>query len=204
MGLVSSGLQATGSLLNGFSQASSYKAQAKISQANAVASNSQANASVDLGYLNAQRDYQEGAQKLGSQRAQMAANGVVLNSGSALDVQDATGRNTGLTVGSDLYDANVKAVGYRNQTTSYNNEARADRAQARNAIAGGAINASLQVAQGIVDAASGQPNTSGPSLISGSSFSSQWNDMFKSGSGGAALDGIEGSGQSYDSAGVFG
>lgn len=159
---VSAGLGMAGSLINGFSQSASAKAQAKVAQANAVASNSQANAAIDQGYLNAQRDYQEGAQKLGSQRAQMAANGVVLNSGSALDVQEATGRNTGLTVGSDLYDANVKAVGYRNQATSYNNEARADRAQAHNALVGGAIQGALTGA---------------------SSFASKWDDMFKSGSG---------------------
>lgn len=164
---VSAGLGAAGSLINGFSQSASAKAQAKVAQANAVASSSQANAAIDQGYLNAQRDYQEGAQKLGSQRAQMAANGVVLNSGSALDVQEATGRNTGLTVGSDLYDANVKAVGYRNQTTSFNNEARADRAEASNAITGGVL---------------------GGALAAGSAFAGKWDDMFKSGSGGGAIN----------------
>lgn len=169
---ISAGLGAAGSLINGFSQSASAKAQAKVAQANAVASSSQANAAIDQGYLNAQRDYQEGAQKLGAQRAQMAANGVVLNSGSALDVQDATGRNTGLTVGSDLYDANVKAVGYRNQTASFNNEERSERATAHNALVGGAI-------QGV--------------LTGASSFAGKWDDMFKSGSGGSfgASDGSE-------------
>ncbi|WP_062501750.1 hypothetical protein [Gluconobacter oxydans] len=179
---VSAGLGMAGSLINGFSQSASDKAAAKVAQANAVASNSQATAAIDQGYLSAQKDYQEGAQKLGAQRAQMAANGVALDSGSALEVQEATGRNTGLNVGSDLYDANVRAVNYRNQTTSYNNEARADRASASNDIIGGAV---------------------GGALTAGSAFAGKWDDMFKSGSGGAAMDGIEGSGQSYDSAGGF-
>lgn len=161
---MAAGAQAAGSLINGFSQAASARGQGKVAQANAVASGAMANASVDQGYLNAQRDYQEGAQRLGAQRAQMAANGVVLDSGSALDVQDATGRNTGLTVGSDLYDANVKAASYRNQTTSFNNEARAARAQASNAIVGGAV---------------------GGVLAAGSTFAGKWDDMFKSGTGGA-------------------
>ncbi|MFT8365844.1 MAG: hypothetical protein ABF812_12665 [Gluconobacter cerinus] len=181
---ISAGLGAAGSLINGFSQSASAKAQAKVAQANAVASSSQANAAIDQGYLNAQRDYQEGAQKLGAQRAQMAANGVVLNSGSALDVQDATGRNTGLTVGSDLYDANVKAAGYRNQTTSFNNEARADRAEASNAVTGGVL---------------------GGALAAGSAFAGKWDDMFKSGSGGGANP-FSGGGSSASSfsAGDFG
>jgi len=181
---ISAGLGAAGSLIGGFSQAASAKAQSKVAQANAVASSSMANASVDQGYLNAQRDYQEGAQKLGAQRAQMAANGVVLNSGSALDVQEATGRNTGLNVGSDLYDANIKAANYRNQTTSFNNEARADRAEASNAITGGVL---------------------GGALAAGSAFAGKWDDMFKSGSGGGA-DPFAGGGTSASgfSAGDFG
>jgi len=166
---ISAGLGAAGSLIGGFSQAASARSQAKVAQANAVAANSQATASIDQGYLSAQRDYQEGAQKLGSQRAQMAANGVAIDSGSALDVQQATGRNTGLNVGSDLYDANVKAVGYRNQTTSYMNDARAARAQASNAIVGG---------------------VAGAALTAGSAFASKWDDMFASGSGGGAFKGF--------------
>ncbi|WP_062446806.1 hypothetical protein [Gluconobacter oxydans] len=178
----SAGLGMAGSLINGFSQSASDKAAARVAQANAVASNSQATAAIDQGYLSAQKDYQEGAQKLGAQRAQMAANGVALDSGSALDVQEATGRNTGLNVGSDLYDANVKAVNYRNQTTSYNNEARADRASASNAVTGGVV---------------------GGVLAAGSAFAGKWDDMFKSGSGGSSSGAFDGAGQSFSSAGGF-
>lgn len=159
------GGQLAGSLISGFSQSASYKGQAKVAQANAQAAASAADASIGQGYLNAQRDYQQGARQLGDQRAQMAANGIDIASGSALDTQSATGHNTGMTVGSDLYDANVKALNQRNQVASYNNEARADKSAARNAITGSIIQGSLSAA---------------------STFSSKWDDMFSSGSGGAS------------------
>lgn len=163
MGLVaagaSAGMGAAGSLINGFSQASSYKAQARQAEANARVAASEGDAAVDQGYLSAQRDYQEGAQRLGAQRAQMAANGIALDSGSALDVQQATGRNTGMTVASDLYNANTQSWAARNQATGFNNEARSDRYSAGNAIIGGATNAVL---------------------TAGSAFASKWDDLFKS------------------------
>lgn len=161
MGLVGAGISAGlgmgGSLLSGFSQAASYKAQAKQAQANAQVAASEGNAAVDQGYLSAQRDYQEGAQKLGAQRAQMAANGVALDSGSALDTQTATARNTGLNVGTDLYNANTQAWADRSQVAGYTNEARADRKAASTAIIGGAMNGAL---------------------TSASAFSSKWDDLF--------------------------
>ncbi|NHN85804.1 hypothetical protein GOB93_14300 [Acetobacter musti] len=154
---VSGGLGMAGSLINGFSQAAASKTEARVDRLNAAQAANNANVAIDQGYLNAQKDYQEGSAKLGAQRAQMAANGVTLDSGSALDVQQATGRNTGMTVGSDLYDANARAVAYRNQATSYDNEARAARANASNAITGGAI---------------------GGTLAAGSAFASKWDDLF--------------------------
>lgn len=130
-----------GSLISGFSGSAQAKAQARQAQQQAAVAASNADAVLDTGLTNAQRDYQQGGAAMGALRAQMAANGVALDSGSALDTQEALGRTTGQNVGDTLYQANAQAVNYRNQATSYNNEARVQRQLARDSIAGGFIRA---------------------------------------------------------------
>lgn len=132
-----------GSLISGFSGSAQAKAQARQAQQQATVAASNADAALDTGLTNAQRDYQQGGASMGALRAQMAANGVALDSGSALDTQTALGRTTGQNVGDTMFQANAQAVNYRNQATSYTNEARVQRQQARNSVAGGLIGAGV-------------------------------------------------------------
>ncbi|GAB6966346.1 hypothetical protein JCM25156A_03830 [Komagataeibacter kakiaceti JCM 25156] len=178
MGVASAGLGAAGSLfggvgsiLGGISEASQDRYEARIAQQNANMAGNDADVALDQGDVAAQRAYQEGAQRLGAQRAQMAANGTVLNGGSDLDVQNAIAMTTGQNVAGIQYNANARALDYRNQVVNFDNEAAADRKAASSAIFGGAMGAA-------------------GSLIGGASqFADRWDDMKDMGA-------LEGSGTS--------
>lgn len=162
---VSAAAGMSSALLAASGQAAANKAQEQQSQQQAqIASQASKNA-IDQGYLTAQRDYQAGAQHLATQRAFMAANGVDTASGSALDVQQATARNTGMSVGTDQYNAGMQSTGYANQATSYLNQGRIARASTPEAWAGGALGATGSLAGGV------------------SAFADKWKDMFPSSSG---------------------
>ncbi|MXV35872.1 MULTISPECIES: hypothetical protein [unclassified Saccharibacter] len=171
---VAAAASASSALISAQGQAASNKAQEQQSQQQAQIASQASKNSIDQGYLNAQRDYQAGDQHLAAQRAFMAANGVDTSSGSALDVQQSTARNTGLSVGTDQYEAGVQSTSSSNQAISYNNQARIARAGNASAWAGGALGATGAVAGGV------------SSLAGNSSFSSKWNDLFSSGSGGSS------------------
>lgn len=175
------------SLMSAEGQAASNKAQEQQSQQQAQIASQASKNSIDQGYLNAQRDYQAGDQHLAAQRAFMAANGVDTSSGSALDVQQSTARSTGLSVGTDQYEAGVQSTSASNQAISYNNQARIARAGNASAWAGGALGATGAVAGGV------------SSLAGNSSFSSKWNDLFSSGSGGSFNTAFSGAGTSASS-----
>ncbi|GAN88053.1 hypothetical protein LU298_11480 [Komagataeibacter intermedius] len=163
MGAGGSLLGGVGSILGGISEASQDKYEARIAQQNANMAGRDADVALDQGDVAAQRAYQQGAQQLGAQRAQMAANGVTLNNGSALDVQNATAMTTGQNVAGIQYNANARAVDYRNQVVNFDNEAAADKKAASSAILGGAMGAA-------------------GSLIGGASqFADKWDDMKDSG-----------------------
>ncbi len=159
---VSAAASASGALIAAQGQAASNRAQEEQSKQQAQIASQASQNSIDQGYLNAQRDYQQGDQHLAAQRAFMAANGVDTTSGSALDVQQSTARNTGLSVGTDQYDAATQSTAYSNQAISYNNQARIASAGTPAAWASGALSAAGSLAQGV------------------SAFAPKWNDMANS------------------------
>ena len=159
---VSAAASASGALIAAQGQAASNRAQEEQSRQQAQIASQASQNSIDQGYLNAQRDYQQGDQHLAAQRAFMAANGVDTASGSALDVQQSTARNTGLSVGTDQYDASTQSTAYSNQAISYNNQARIAAAGTPAAWASGALGATGSLAQGV------------------SAFAPKWNDMASS------------------------
>ena len=89
----------------------------------------------------AQQQYQVGSQREGQARAAFGANGVDVNSGSAVDAQRSIARTTALNVGADVYNADVQAVSDRNQTANYDTQANTDRTAASNAVTSGFIGA---------------------------------------------------------------
>lgn len=158
-GAVGGVMGAGGSLLGGLGASESAKAQARIARQNAIIANNNANTALQQGLVKSQQDYQEGAQRMGMQRAQMAANGIDISSGSALDIQNATAQNTGQNVAADQWDANARAIDFRNQSTNYAAQAQSLKQQARGDI----WNSALQAG--------------GSLLGTASQFASKWDDL---------------------------
>jgi hypothetical protein len=87
--------------------------------------------------LEAQRRYREIAQTQGAQQAAMAANGVDLSFGSALDVQRDTAMIGAEDVGQIYKGGNERTKGYEINAWNYGAEANADRAKASGALVKG-------------------------------------------------------------------
>lgn len=123
------GIGTVGSYYSAIGQKTSLNAQAGIANINARLANDSADASLQAGQLNEQDALLKGAQTKSSQRASMAANGVDLGVGSALNVQN----STDLVAQVDAKNANLNALrtafGYRAQAVQDTNTALLDKAQ---------------------------------------------------------------------------
>lgn len=132
-------LGAVGSVMGGNSQAASDRYQAAVAMRNASLSASQADAAQAQGVVQAQSYYQQTSQREGAARAAFGANGVSMNSGSAVDVQSGIARTGAMNVNATIYNADARANSYRNQVSSYDTQANLDRTAASNAITSGWI-----------------------------------------------------------------
>lgn len=126
------GISTAGSFFSALGQKSSLNAQAGVADINARLADDNAEAALLAGQKEVQQVQLRGAQVKSSQRTSLAANGVDLGVGSALNVQDSTDVLTQV----DANTANVNALrtawGYRTQGVGYQNQALLDRAQAKN------------------------------------------------------------------------
>lgn len=130
-----------GQVVSGIGQAQQYRQEAQIADRNRALANDQARDSIDNTNLEAQRRYRMLAQTQGSQQASMAANGVDIDFGSALDLQ----RDTAMIGAEDvtqIYKAgNERTKGYDISAWNYGNQASASRAKASGAIVSGLFGA---------------------------------------------------------------
>lgn len=117
------GLQAAGAASQASAQRNALGAQAEIDANNAQIAEWQAQQAEQNGVTAEQNSRLRTAQVFGAQRAQLAANGVDLGQGSALDVLSSTkylGERDALTIRDNALRT---AWGYKTQATNYLNEA---------------------------------------------------------------------------------
>ncbi|MGY4397304.1 hypothetical protein ACVWZA_002498 [Sphingomonas sp. UYAg733] len=123
-----------GTVMSGIGQAQQYRYQASIADQNNRLANEQARDSIETTNLESQRRGRALAQMKGAQQAAMAANGVDLNFGSAVDVQ----KDTAMLGAEDL--AQIYKGGYQRtrgfeiSAFNYRSEAAANRAKASGAL----------------------------------------------------------------------
>lgn len=130
------------SFIGGQQQAAATKAQAEynaaIARNNQIYADRAAREAVERGQQAEAKKRMEAASLRGRQRAVLAANGVDVNSGSALDIQEDTaglGELDALTLRSN---AEREAIGYRQQGANFGGEAALYQARA-NAASSGAL-----------------------------------------------------------------
>lgn len=110
---------------------------AAVAKNNATLASQNSIVAAQQGDVAQQRAYQEGAQREAMVKAAFGANGIQMNSGSALDLQADQARTTQQNVQAIGYNANVAQVGYLNQQTGFTSQAGLDTAQGQNDITAG-------------------------------------------------------------------
>jgi hypothetical protein len=139
--IAATAVAATGKVVSGVGQAQQYRYQAKVDQQNARLANDQARDSIDNTTLEAQRRYRQLAQTKGAQTASMAANGVDLNFGSAVDLQEDTAMIGAEDVGQIYKGGNERTKGFEINAYNYRSSAAGNKAKARGAIIGSVFEA---------------------------------------------------------------
>lgn len=112
---------------------------AKVAENNAIAERQNAERAVEAGQVKATNASIKNASTVARIGAGMAANGVDINTGSSVDVQDSQRKTGVLDAETVLNNAQLEAYGYRTQATNYENQTTLDKAQAGNAITAGNI-----------------------------------------------------------------
>ena len=157
-------VSAGGAVLSGIGQKQVLDYQAQVADQNSKLAENQAQDSIQNTNLEAQRRYREISQTKGAQTAAMAANGVDLNFGSAVDVQ----RDTAMIGAEDLsqhYKAgNEQTKGFEINAFNYRSQAAGDRARGRGALMDGifkGLGTALSGASQAADMAGKMPGKTG-------------------------------------------
>jgi hypothetical protein len=136
-----------GQVTKGIGEAQNYRAQAQIADNNQRIANNQASDSIQNTNLEAARYSRETSQLKGQQQAMMAANGVDLNFGSAVDVQKDTAGIAAQDLTQLYKSGNERTKGFEINAFNYQSAAAVDRAKASGAVTG-AVFGSISTALG--------------------------------------------------------
>ena len=154
--IASTVVSAGGAIISGIGQKQQADYQAQVADQNARIAENQAQDSILNTNLEAQRRYRQLAQTKGQQVAAMAANGVDLNFGSAVDLQ----RDTAATGAEDLAQlykgGNEQTKGFEINAFNSRSEAAGDRAKGQGALIGGIFSGVSTALAGAADVKSFQ------------------------------------------------
>ncbi|CAB4120768.1 hypothetical protein UFOVP5_5 [uncultured Caudovirales phage] len=132
--IAAAAVTAGGQIASGIGQAQQARYSATIADRNATLAADQGKRVEENTALEAQRRYRQSAQVLGGQQAAMAANGVDLNFGSAVDVSRDARMIAAEDVGQIYRQGSDQVKGLDIQGWNYRGEANAQRAKASGAI----------------------------------------------------------------------
>ena len=140
-GLASAGVKAYGDYQAGQAGYQSGMYQAAVAVNNAAIANQMADRETYAGEVSAGMESMRGGAKQGDEKAAMAANGVDVNSGSAVDVAVSQRMQSKYNADTTMNNALLKAYGYRVQAQSDIAQSQLDTMGANNKRAAGRISA---------------------------------------------------------------
>jgi len=138
---IGAGVSAAGTLSSAYSSANAANYQAAVASNNAITQRNNAKYSEEAGRVQATSQGLKAAQAGARVKGAQAANGIDVNTGSAVDVQEAVREQGALDTDTVMHNANMKAYGYRVQADNSDAEAVLDRGKADSAITGGYLGA---------------------------------------------------------------
>lgn len=145
---------AVGSYQQGKAQKAQYEYQAKVNEENAKIAQQNANVQRQQGIEEARLQRLKTASVIGSQQAAMAANGIDVTQGTAVDVIGDTAAMGELDALQTQYNYEMKAMGYETEAGNFKNQANLDRISGQNAYTAGIYNSISQGLAGIERGAS--------------------------------------------------
>lgn len=163
MTTISAGVSAYGAIQQGKAQSAALEYQAQVARNNQTIASQYSQQAIADGENKVAAKQQQTAQMIGAQRAAMAANGVDLDSGSPLRLQEDSAKLGNLDALTIRNNAAREAYGYQLQGLSYAQQAQLDQSAADNAVTAGNLNAFSSIVGGA------------------SSLGSKWLDYKKSG-----------------------
>ena len=146
LAIASMALTAGAGVYSASAQRAAGKYEQQVAERNATIADQQAEQAKQIGNIDEERQLRRVRAALGSQRAALAANGIDVNSGTALDLQAETagfGAADALNLRSN---ALREAWGFNVEATNQRNSGRAARAQGRNAAIGTMLTTASSVA----------------------------------------------------------
>jgi hypothetical protein len=150
-GVAGAGISAAGTLESGAATANAANFSAQVAQNNATIANQNATYATAAGQAAAAAKGMAGAAAGGKVKAAQAANGVDVNTGSAVAVQEGQRETSKLDTETVLNNAELQAYGYRSQATGFQAQAGLESEEAAQAP----IGADIGAAGGLLSGASG-------------------------------------------------
>ena len=132
---------AGGALFGGIAQGANASYQAHVAAMNAQIANQNSERAIQAGQAKVYAVGQKNAAEAGQTKAALAANGVDVNTGSALDVQTGQREAGQLDAQTAMNNAELEAYGYKTQAAGFQAQQGLDNAQAIEAPIGGTLNA---------------------------------------------------------------
>ena len=140
-GLASTAMGVTSAIQQGKAEQAQYEYQAKVAEDNARIAQNNAAMERQQGIEEERLQRMKTAQAIGSQETAMAANGIDVTQGTALDVIEDTAAMGELDALQTRYNYERKAQAYEFQADNFSNQANLDLIAGKNAYSAGKINA---------------------------------------------------------------
>lgn len=141
-GIGGAGISAAGAISGGIAAKNTANYQAAIANNNSIIAQQNATEAEQAGNVAAENQGRKAAARSGTLKVAQAANGVDVNTGSAVDVQASERETNYLDTETVLNNADLKAYGYRTQSANFQADEALDEATASNALPAAALKAS--------------------------------------------------------------
>ena len=138
---IGSVVSAAGTVASGFATAANANYQSQVAANNAQIAQQNAAYAIEAGQAKTEQQALKNASAGGAIKAAQAANGISVNSGSAVDVQVSEREKGTLDAETTLHNAQLQAYGYRTQATNFEAQSALDTQQAGQAEFGGILGA---------------------------------------------------------------
>ena len=151
--VVSTTLGVVSSVQSANAQKAQANYQAEVAKPNAKTAQANADQKRQEGIEESRLQRMKNIQKIGAQKAALAANGIDVSEGTALDIVEDTAAMGELDALTTRYNAETRAIAYEAEANNFNNQASLDTFAGKNAYSAGMTNAFATGFGGLANAA---------------------------------------------------